>query len=151
MQRHGSSAQGRGAAAACVQPPVRVKIAGSSRLSSASLRSAFLLGTLCLLLLACEDGASSGAGRSSSALTSNDGSTGVTECDSYLDQYELCMQATLPSHQFNQQQNGIRRQRTAWKTMADSPFKKQALAHVCRQAITTARQELQTCTWTGGL
>ncbi|AGP40170.1 hypothetical protein BE04_07050 [Sorangium cellulosum] len=151
MQQHGSSAQGRGAAAAFVRPPVRLKIAGSSRLPSAPLRSASLLGAICLLLLACEDGASSGAGRSSSALTSNDGSTGVTECDSYLDQYELCMQATLPSHQFTQQQNGIRRQRTAWKTMADSLFKKQALAHVCRQAITTARQEFQTCTWTGGL
>ncbi|MGK3997962.1 hypothetical protein [Sorangium sp. So ce1024] len=151
MQRHGSSAQGRGATAVCVQPPVGLKNAGSSRLPSAPLRSASLMGAICLLLLACDDGASSGAGRSSSALTSNDGSTGVTECDSYLDQYELCMQATLPSHQFNQQQNGIRRQRTAWKTMADSPFKKQALAHVCRQAITTARQELQACTWTGGL
>ncbi|XYH95623.1 hypothetical protein ACMHYB_48785 [Sorangium sp. So ce1128] len=151
MQQHGSSAQGRGAAATCVRPPVRLKIAGSSRLPSAPLRSASWLGAICLLLLACEDGASPGAGRASNSLTANDGSTGVTECDSYLDQYELCMQATLPSHQFTQQQNGIRRQRTAWKTLAESPFKKQALAHVCRQAITTARQEFETCTWTGGL
>ncbi|WP_437734212.1 hypothetical protein [Sorangium sp. So ce1335] len=126
-------------------------MAGSGGLSGSPLRSARWLGAIFLLLVACDDGALLGAGRSSDRLTSNDGSTGVTECDSYLDQYELCMQATLPSHQFTQQQNGIRRQRTSWKTMADSPFKKQALAHVCRQAITTAREEFQACTWHGGL
>jgi hypothetical protein len=126
-------------------------MAGSSRLSSLPLRNACWLGAICLLLLACEGGASPGAGRSSNSLTANDGSTGVSECDSYLDQYELCMQARLPSHQFNQQKAGIRRQRIAWRDLADSAFKKQSLAHVCRQAISTARAEFQTCTWNGGL
>ena len=151
MQQHGRCAQRRGAVVRCVHPQVRLNMAGSSRLSSSPLRNASWLGALCLLLLACDDGALPSVGRSSNSLTANDGSTGVAECDSYLDQFELCMQATLPSHQFNQQQAGIRRQRFAWRDLADSAFKKQSLAHVCRQAITTAREEFQACTWNGGL
>ncbi|WP_437655194.1 hypothetical protein [Sorangium sp. So ce1182] len=151
MQRHGRRAPGGGAVVTCVQSQVRPGIVGSGWLSSSPLRNASWLGAICLLLLACEDGASPSVGGASNRLTSNDGSTGVSECDSYLDQFELCMQATLPSHQFNQQKAGIRRQRLAWKDLADSAFKKQSLAHVCRQAITTARGEFQTCTWSGGL
>ena len=100
-------------------------------------------------LAAC-DGADPAALKSVAELTSTDGSTGVAVCDSYLDQYELCMQQTLPSHQLNQQRAGIRRQRAAWKSLADSAPKKQSLALVCRQAIITSREELGACTWQGG-
>lgn len=151
MDQHGRCIQGRRAALRCVRPHVRFNRAGSRWLSISPLRNAAWLGAFFLLLLACDDGASSGAGRSSSRLTANDGSTGVSECDSYLDQYELCMQATLLPHQFYQQQAGIRRQRAAWRELADSDAKKQALAHVCRQAISVAREEFQTCSWSGGL
>ncbi|AUX27807.1 uncharacterized protein SOCEGT47_084050 [Sorangium cellulosum] len=147
MQQSGRCAQGRGAMATCAQSRVRLEIAGSS----SPLRNAAWLCAIGLLLLACEDGASAGAGRSSSRLTVTDGSTGVAECDSYLDQYELCMQATLLPHHFNQQKAGIVRQRTAWRDLADSDFKKQSLAHVCRQAISAAREEFQACAWSGGL
>lgn len=151
MQQQGNRAERRGGAAACARPQARLETTGSRWISGALLRDVRWLSAICLLLLACEDGASPGAGKTSNRLTSTDGSTGVPECDSYLDQYELCMQATLPQHQFNQHLNGIRRQRTAWKTLADSASKKEALAHVCRQAITTARGEFQACTWQGGL
>lgn len=70
----------------------------------------------------------SSVARTRGQLTSTDGSTGVPECDSYLDQYERCMQSTLTQSVFTQHLQGIRRQRSAWATLAETPFKKQSLA-----------------------
>ncbi|HMA92506.1 MAG TPA: DUF4215 domain-containing protein, partial [Polyangiaceae bacterium] len=83
-------------------------------------------------------------------LTATDGSTGVVECDSYLDQYETCMQAVLPGDQFNQLKSGIVRQRTNWRTLHDSGFKQAALAKICREATDLTQREFPTCTFTGG-
>lgn len=91
----------------------------------------------------------SSVARTRGELTSTDGSTGVPECDSYLDQYERCMQSTLTQSVFSQHIQGIRRQRSAWATLAETPFKKQSLARVCRAAIGTAREEFPSCSWSG--
>ena len=103
-------------------------------------------GALLALATACQSGGEQSSNMTSS-LTSNDGSTGVTECDTFLDQYEQCMQSTLPASQFTQQQAGIKRQRLAWKTLADSVVKRQALASVCLGALRTAREEFGSCTF----
>jgi cysteine-rich repeat protein len=103
-------------------------------------------------LVGCTEAADEArAGRARQSLTATDGSTGVADCDSYLDQYETCMQAVVPSDQFKQLQTGIRRQRTAWRTMHDSAFKLTSLAKICREATELARREFPTCSWTGSL
>jgi cysteine-rich repeat protein len=78
------------------------------------------------------------------ALTSTDGTTGVGDCDRYLDEYEKCMQS---SPKFSQHLIGIRRQRALWATMADTPAKKEALRVICVRARETAREEFGSCTW----
>ena len=80
-------------------------------------------------------------------LTADDGSTGVAVCDSYLDQYESCVIPKLPPDQVQRHRAGLIRQRTRWGDLTETPFKKAALARICRAAIDTARQEFPGCTF----
>jgi hypothetical protein len=98
----------------------------------------------------CDTGASSGTGRSRETLSSKDGTTGVTVCDSYLDQYTTCAQSLFARQQFNQHLKGIQQQRASWASLADTPPKRDALSAVCRKAISTARAEFPSCTFTDG-
>ena len=102
-------------------------------------------------VIGCSDSDAAHVAKSGQALTATDGSTGVPDCDSYLDQYETCMQAVVPPYQFNQVQTGIKRQRAAWLAMQDTAFKRASLAKICREAADLARREFPTCTWTGNL
>jgi hypothetical protein len=128
----------------CGRAPV-----GTARRTPAARNTAVFAVVLGLLLITGCEGRADSSGVSRGSLTSTDGSTGVPECDSYLDQYETCMKSTLTQSVFNQHVQGIRRQRTAWTTLAETAFKKQTLARVCRAAIGTAREEFPSCSWTG--
>lgn len=113
-----------------------------------TLRRGLLLAGLALAACARTD--SDGAGSRAQRLTSEDGSTGVPLCDSYLDQYENCVIPGLPPAQVQRHKSGIVRQRQAWADLANTPTKQESLLRVCRSAIDTARREFPACEFSGG-
>jgi hypothetical protein len=110
-----------------------------------------LAGVMVLLSgLACDRSESESARAKTQALTTEDGSTGVMICDAYLDQYETCVIPSLPQSQVQRHRDGLIRQRTAWGSLTESPFKKEALARICSAAIETAQREFPGCAFSSG-
>lgn len=123
-------------------------MAGWERRRAAKSGRSWLAGLALALVAGCsQPEGEAPAARGRQALTSTDGSTGVPACDEYLDQYETCMRSRLPESVFSQHLQGIRRQRAAWRAMADTEAKRASLVHVCRQASAVARAEFGSCSW----
>lgn len=100
---------------------------------------------LVLALCACR-----GSGGSADADASSYGAdaVGVVECDDYLATYERCVDKAPTEHRKSMREN-IKRDRAAWRTLAEDPGTKPGLAQACRLARDTARTTTQAygCQW----
>jgi hypothetical protein len=104
-------------------------------------------------LLACKKlkGGSSeeSTGTSSGTTTASGDSTGVPECDEYLEKYKACVDANVPAVARPGMAEAIKKMRETYKTSASNPAAKAGLAMGCKQALETTKQAMAqyNCTW----
>ena len=102
-----------------------------------------------LVLLTCGACHSSGSDSSDAGAASYGAdAVGIAECDDYLTTYERCVDKA-PSEQRKAMRENIKRDRSAWRTLASDPGTRPGLAQACRLARDTARTTTQSygCTW----
>lgn len=75
--------------------------------------------------------------------------TGVPECDEYIAKYEACVTTKIPEAQRATFTASLEEMKKNWKSAADSPQAKTALAGGCKQASTAAKQSMGafSCSW----
>ncbi|MBX3129554.1 MAG: hypothetical protein KF718_22740 [Polyangiaceae bacterium] len=102
--------------------------------------------------LACKKltGGSSDSTESSSTSSAASGdSTGVPECDEYLEKYSKCVEANVPEVARGPLKDSIDKMRQTYKTSAQNPAAKAGLGMGCKQALETTKQAMSqyNCTW----
>jgi hypothetical protein len=98
------------------------------------------------VLLACKK--KEEASTSSAAPSSAD-STGVPECDEYLNKYEACVKEKVPAVARPQIEQSIKTMRESYKQAAANPASKASLAQTCKQTLEATKSAMAPhgCTW----
>jgi len=105
-------------------------------------RMVVLVGLLAALL-ACKKSA-----KKSEATSSGGDQIGVAECDDFLTKYEKCAQGA-PAAARPALEQTIKQMRENWKTAAQNPAAKAALAVGCKQALENTKTAMTAynCQW----
>lgn len=99
-------------------------------------------------LLACKKKEESSSSGSSSSASSGE-STGVPECDEYLNKYEACLKEKVPAVARPALEDAMKKNRETYKSLAASPATKAALPNTCKQALEATKTAMASygCTW----
>ncbi|MCB9578202.1 MAG: hypothetical protein H6717_14350 [Polyangiaceae bacterium] len=99
-------------------------------------------------LLACKKGKSEETSSTTAAASGGD-STGVAECDDYLNKYQNCVKDHVPEVARAGIQQSIDTMRATYKKTAENPVTKAGLAQGCKQALEQTKTAMSqyNCEW----
>lgn len=97
------------------------------------------------VLLACKKDKKE---ESTTTATTGD-STGVPECDEYLNKYEKCLKDKTPAIARPQLEQGVKQARDTYKQLAANPATKASLPQTCKQALEQTKTAMAQygCEW----
>ena len=89
------------------------------------------------------------AAETTAANTNTGTSTGVTECDSYLNKYETCLTKNVPEAARETLKVALNQQRDQWRQAATTGAAQDALKASCLAAMDAAKQAMTSygCNW----